>query len=181
MSRLPTAQFWLPGERILCLVAGAAVTRPCKGNEYLCLRLSVAAGQRDMDDARGHPHAPSACLKRANKRLMHRSKQPLYSINSSGRVSSVGGTVRPSKLVINLPHSQETAGRRPENTTTSGTQWNNSSVSKASLQKTGVFLDSAGDFWEFSAQKFEHRSPETISDEKSRRLAGLSHPKKEIL
>jgi hypothetical protein len=28
-----------------------------------------------------------------------------------------------------------------------------SSVSKASLQKTGVLLDSAGDFWEFSAQK----------------------------
>ncbi len=27
-------------------------------------------------------------------------------------------------------------------------------VSKVSLQKTGVFLDSAGDFWEFWAQKF---------------------------
>jgi hypothetical protein len=30
-------------------------------------------------------------------------------------------------------------------------------------------------------KKFEHRSPETIGDEKSPRLAGLSHLKKEIL
>src|ERR1700736_3600553 len=32
-------------------------------------------------------------------------------------------------------------------------QWIYSRVSRASLQKTGVFLDSAGDFWEFSTQK----------------------------
>jgi hypothetical protein len=32
-------------------------------------------------------------------------------------------------------------------------QWVYSRVSRASLQKTGVFLDSAGDFWEFSPQK----------------------------
>jgi hypothetical protein len=56
-----------------------------------------------------------------------------------------------------------------------------SSVSRASLQETGVFLDSAGDFWEFSAKKFEHRSPETNGDEKSPHVAGFSHPKKEIL
>src|SRR5476651_565077 len=30
-------------------------------------------------------------------------------------------------------------------------------------------------------KKFEHRSPETNGDEKSPRLAGLSHPKKKIL
>jgi hypothetical protein len=34
-------------------------------------------------------------------------------------------------------------------TATPGTQWTYSLVSKASLQKTGVFLDSAGDFREF--------------------------------
>ena len=31
-----------------------------------------------------------------------------------------------------------------------------SSVSKASLQKTGVLLNSARDFWEFSPRKFEN-------------------------
>jgi len=61
------------------------------------------------------------------------------------------------------------------------TQWFYSSVSKASLQKTGVFLDSAGDFGNVRPKKFEHRSPETFGDEKSPHLAGLSHPKKDIL
>ena len=42
---------------------------------------------------------------------------------------------------------------RRKRTATSITQCIYSSVSRASLQKTGVFLDSAGDFWEFSAQK----------------------------
>jgi hypothetical protein len=36
-----------------------------------------------------------ACLKSANRRLMHRSKQHRYSITSSARASSVGGTSRP--------------------------------------------------------------------------------------
>ena len=31
-----------------------------------------------------------------------------------------------------------------------------SDVSKASLQKTGVLLNLAGDFWEFSPGKFEN-------------------------
>jgi hypothetical protein len=35
-------------------------------------------------------------------------------------------------------------------------QWIYSSVSKASLQKTGVLLNSAGDFREFSPKKFEN-------------------------
>jgi hypothetical protein len=42
---------------------------------------------------------------------------------------------------------------RRRRTATSITQCIYSSVSRASLQKTGIFLDSAGDFWEFSAQK----------------------------
>src|SRR5258708_7101450 len=33
-------------------------------------------------------------------RLMHRSKQRLYSITSSARASSEGGTVRPSALAV---------------------------------------------------------------------------------
>lgn len=35
------------------------------------------------------------------------------------------------------------------------------------FQKTGVFLNSAGDFREFSVQKFERRSLETVGEEKS--------------
>jgi hypothetical protein len=42
-------------------------------------------------------------------------------------------------------------------------------------------LDSAGDFREFSAQKFEHQSLETIGDEKSPHLPGLSHQRKKNL
>jgi hypothetical protein len=42
---------------------------------------------------------------------------------------------------------------RRKRTATSITQCIYSSVSKASLQKTGVLLNSAGDFREFSAQK----------------------------
>jgi hypothetical protein len=36
-------------------------------------------------------------------------------------------------------------------------------------------------FWEFQAQKVERRSLETIGDEKSPHLAGLSYQEKEIL
>src|SRR5216684_1472014 len=36
----------------------------------------------------------------ANKRLMHCSKQQLYSITSSARVSSVGGTMMPSAFAV---------------------------------------------------------------------------------
>src|ERR1700738_1896541 len=43
--------------------------------------------------------------------------------------------------------------RRPKCTAAPTTQWVYSRVSRASLQKTGVFVDSAGDFWEFSTQK----------------------------
>src|ERR1700738_3254958 len=43
--------------------------------------------------------------------------------------------------------------RGPQCTAAPTTQWVYSRVSRASLQKTGVFLDSAGDFWEFSTQK----------------------------
>src|SRR5450432_2302984 len=53
--------------------------------------------------------------------------------------------------------SAKTVGRcraveaRLKLTAKSSTQWSYSSVSRASLQKTGVFLDSAGDFREFLA------------------------------
>ena len=70
---------------------------------------------------------------------------------------------------------------RRKRTATSTMQCIYSSVSKASDQKTGVLLNLAGDFREFSTKKFERRSPETIADEKRPRLPGLSHPKKEIL
>jgi hypothetical protein len=66
-------------------------------------------------------------------------------------------------------------------TATPSTQWIYSSVSKPSLQKTGVFLDSAGDFRKFLPKKCERRSPETFDDKKSPYLAGLSRREKEIL
>src|SRR6202048_618059 len=43
--------------------------------------------------------------------------------------------------------------RRPKCPAAPTTQWVYSRVSRVSLQKTGVFVDSAGDFWEFSTQK----------------------------
>src|SRR5450759_5391203 len=49
--------------------------------------------------------------------------------------------------------TQSLFGQTPYATAAPSTQWNYSSVSRASLRKTGVFLDSARDFWEFSAQK----------------------------
>src|SRR6478672_2880719 len=48
----------------------------------------------------GHVTTASACLKSANMRLMHRSKQLVYSITSSAWASSVGGTVRPSAFAV---------------------------------------------------------------------------------
>jgi hypothetical protein len=45
------------------------------------------------------------------------------------------------------------ADERTHSNAVPGTQWIYSSVSKASLQKTGVFLNSAAGFWESSAQK----------------------------
>jgi hypothetical protein len=45
---------------------------------------------------------------------------------------------------------------RRKRTATSTMQCIYSSVSKASLQKTGVLLNSAGDFREFSPKKFEN-------------------------
>jgi hypothetical protein len=47
----------------------------------------------------GHRALQSACLFRATSGLMHRSKQ-LYSITSSARESSVGGTVRRSAFAV---------------------------------------------------------------------------------
>ena len=60
-------------------------------------------------------------------------------------------------------------------------QWIYSMASRASLQKTGVFSDSAGDFWEFSTQKVRKSASRDYWRRESPRLARLSHPKKEIL
>ena len=52
--------------------------------------------------------------------------------------------------------TQEPAGRSWKVTATTTMQCIYSSVSKASLQKTGVLLNSAGDFRDFSPKKFEN-------------------------
>jgi hypothetical protein len=57
----------------------------------------------------------------------------------------------------------------------------NSPVSAASLQKTGILLSLAGDFWVFAAQKVRSFVCKTIADEKSPHLAGLSHRGENIL
>jgi hypothetical protein len=62
---------------------------------------------------------------------------------------------------------------RPNRTATSTAQCIYSSASGAGFRETGIFLDSAGGFWEFSAQEFERRPPETIGDEKSPPLAAF--------
>jgi len=68
-------------------------------------------------------------------------------------------TVDPRKMAApGVEHSGLSPSQRtPKCTAAPRTQWIYSLVSKASLQKTGVFLNSAGDFWEFSGRKF--RSP----------------------
>ena len=48
----------------------------------------------------GHVTAASACPKGANRRHMHRSKQHLYSITSSARLSNVAGISMPSALAV---------------------------------------------------------------------------------
>ena len=47
---------------------------------------------------------------------------------------------------VTMPNGQVNGRQRPKGTATPSTQWIYSSVSEASLQKTGVFLNSAGDF-----------------------------------
>ncbi len=67
-------------------------------------------------------------------------------------------------------------------TATSTMQCVYSRVSKASLQKTGVFLNSAGDFWEFSPKKFENGATGDISTiRKARHWRAFLLLKKEIL
>src|SRR5664280_1880766 len=48
----------------------------------------------------GHRRSRSACLKRATNGLMHRSKQPRYSITSLARAISLSGTVSPRALAV---------------------------------------------------------------------------------
>jgi hypothetical protein len=47
-----------------------------------------------------HSTAGFVCPRSSRSGLMHRSKKHLYSITSSARVSSCGGTVRPSALAV---------------------------------------------------------------------------------
>jgi hypothetical protein len=49
---------------------------------------------------RGHCAAQRGCPLRAKSRLMHRRKERPYSITSSARLSSAGGTVRPSAFAV---------------------------------------------------------------------------------
>ena len=48
----------------------------------------------------GHLHSRSGCLKSANKRLMHRSKQHLDSITLLARLSNVAGIPMPGALAV---------------------------------------------------------------------------------
>jgi hypothetical protein len=70
---------------------------------------------------------------------------------------------------------------RPDSAASPSTQWIYSSVSKTSLQKTGVFLDSARDFREFLAEKVQ--TPVSGDSRRQEKLAfgGLSRQEKEIL
>jgi hypothetical protein len=57
-----------------------------------------------------------------------------------------------------------------------------SSVSKASLQKTGVLLNSAGDFWEFSPEKVRKwRNWRLLTIRKARHWRAFLPLKKKIL
>jgi len=57
---------------------------------------------------------------------------------------------------IAAKHDIRTVRRRPKCIAATTMQCIYSSVSKASLQKTGILLNSAGDFREFSPKKFEN-------------------------
>src|SRR3981081_2259424 len=82
-------------------------TNSCRGGP---LWGNIAYGSKVPFSAPGNPfrstplsgHRPglSACLKGANSGLTHRSKQHLYSIITSARASSVGGTSIPSALAV---------------------------------------------------------------------------------
>jgi hypothetical protein len=48
----------------------------------------------------GHRRPGRPCQFRASKRLMHRSKQHLYSITASARLSNVAGISMPSTLAV---------------------------------------------------------------------------------
>src|ERR1700724_1320811 len=67
----------------------------------------------------------------------------------------------------------------PWDTAASTVQCIYSSVSRASLQKTGVLLNSAGDFREVSPKNSKTTQLETFNNQKSPLLAGLSAAKEE--
>jgi hypothetical protein len=65
-------------------------------------KADIALGPRHVrfTPESGHSPTRSGCLLWAISGLMHCSKQHLYSITSSARASSEGGTVRPSALAV---------------------------------------------------------------------------------
>ena len=70
----------------------------------------------------------------------------------------------------------------PKITANPAAQWFYSSVSKPSLQKTGILLMMRRDFWEYRRQKFDKWAfSETFDIVKSPLVAGLSSAKKKIL
>src|SRR6266478_8781790 len=62
------------------------------------LKSSMRANVFRCSPNNGHRQDTSACLKRANNRLMRRSKRHLYSITSSVRASSIGERSTPECL-----------------------------------------------------------------------------------
>ena len=100
------------GQTIVVRLAGTLEAGPgIPRSEYMRRRLMCESGhQRPM---RSKPHGPSVRLARkrpsavkydpplrANRVLTRRSKKHRYSITSSARASSVGGTSRPSTLAV---------------------------------------------------------------------------------
>src|ERR1700681_4175249 len=70
--------------RILRMVLGA---RSAEGQKA---KYSLRANDARSGPDNGHTATAAACPVRASKRLMHRSKQHLYSVTSSARLSNVG-------------------------------------------------------------------------------------------
>src|ERR1035437_9814012 len=69
---------------------GSKADKPSQAKIQICPLLSES----------GQNGASRRMTRSANSGLMHRSKQHLYSITSSARVSSDGGIVKPSALAV---------------------------------------------------------------------------------
>jgi hypothetical protein len=67
---------------------------------HLSYKIKCCVDRLSRHPRNGHRGANARSPKSATTRLMHRSKEPRYSITSSARASSVGGSVRPSALAV---------------------------------------------------------------------------------